>query len=752
MTKIDLSKYDRKQVKPKKIDLSKYQRKDFAGEGNSVTGTQKPIINKEDDFSFTEDLVRPVGETGRLVLGTATQTVGTVMGALSDNLISLGGWVEGEVFGPVWAGISRAVGNERMAQHFENKGNEGRANAKVMARETSKLWNEGGRELREGILRGDQDYQDRKQVLHDRMVEQKRTGNNTAHLEDLTDSAFWKYDALQQVSDSLGILAVSLATTKGMGGVGAIATSTGTSLSMNASREADSKYSELMQKGYSQEEAILQADRVYERNFIANSVQETIQMAIINSLTRGKGSFLSGGFGTTAKIIGSGEIEMFQERGEDWIQGTSAKENLEVFGQDGVDFMKALGKLEFTDTDLMALATGTANPSVASASSYSYIKFKGLKEKLDGALGKEKASKFIAGLQETVKDRANKMSSTVLNIIPNKFKKEAKGKDETEKLNDIAIVNPEIVKKAVETIKEDVETAKGIVKAEEDVDNSIVKVEQLLNSGLSELEAKQQLGVEIGMDKAIDIVDSVIGRFDKLGKQVETIPLEKAPSRLESIVNDSIKDVSKKEEPAKVVKKIKKEEPTPEIEENRIEDVIKGGYTTEKELKFYLKNSKGNAGLSSVTRIQRKLMVGKTKATEIYNSLQKEGYILSDKEQSNINKNRHIENANQKKRLEAMIEAFEGNKEKSQEIIDSMEETQEFDRKNDRVIEKPEPKKQDSSKKEEPAKVIEEEFSISNEDKMKLDKAIEGSPEEDLSQEFGNSLQFNKKGERVRDV
>jgi len=190
---------------------------------------------------------------------------------------------------------------------------------------------------------------------------------------DLKDPKFWLYDVYGTTVENAPIMAATFVVGKGAGmatqGAGVLAWLAGTggattfSLGMNASIESQAAYDTAMKSGKSETQALVEAERVFNRNFTANTLSETLQMALLfmpqGDKVKATLPLWKSLIKNASKIIAAGGIEVLQERGENAIQEGASKEDFDWAG-----FGSALAEKNVTKSDFISFVLGAGMQGV----------------------------------------------------------------------------------------------------------------------------------------------------------------------------------------------------------------------------------------------------------------------------------------------------------------------------------------------------------------------------------------------------
>ena len=160
------------------------------------------------------------------------------------------------------------------------------------------------------------------------------------HISDLADPQFLMYDLQGALVENAPMMILSIYTggkiAPAVGASGNIAKffanvagTTGFSTTLNALRESEGKYSEILNAGGTKEQAFLESERIFTRNLAGNTGLEAVQMALrIVPGLKVASPFLKTLIGAT-KLGGAGITEALQERFEDEVQAQSEAINFD---------------------------------------------------------------------------------------------------------------------------------------------------------------------------------------------------------------------------------------------------------------------------------------------------------------------------------------------------------------------------------------------------------------------------------------
>ena len=210
---------------------------------------------------------------------------------------------------------------------------------------------------------------------YEEYMQQRQEGFKGA---DFTDPRFWAFEAYKTTVENAPLMALTYGvgskfqvfnaatkTGKVANFLAATFGSTAFSTGMNASIEAQSAYSDALKNGKDEKQALLEAERVFNRNFGANMFYETIQNGMV-FYGNPAGAAVAPLWKTAAKYatkVGVGGFtEAMQERGEDAIQNQAGNDKFN-WGQ----AIKEVGKLQVTKTDVVSFIMGAGFQMVGSA-------------------------------------------------------------------------------------------------------------------------------------------------------------------------------------------------------------------------------------------------------------------------------------------------------------------------------------------------------------------------------------------------
>lgn len=221
----------------------------------------------------------------------------------------------------------------------------------------------GGRNAKETLLQQTAGYSKYKE----------ENAGEDLKLGDLKDPRFWLYDVYGSTVENAPVMiatyGVGKAAAASQGAAGlwswlaASGGSTAFSLGINATTEAESAYDTAKSNGKSEAEALIEAERVFNRNFTANSLSETAQMLLLfapqGDKLKATSPMWKSLLKTAGKITGAGLLETFQERGEDAIQEMADKEKF-----DWSAFGSKLAEKNISKTDFISFVLGAGMQGV----------------------------------------------------------------------------------------------------------------------------------------------------------------------------------------------------------------------------------------------------------------------------------------------------------------------------------------------------------------------------------------------------
>lgn len=221
----------------------------------------------------------------------------------------------------------------------------------------------GGRNAKETLLQQSEGYTQYKE----------ENAGEDLKLGDLKDPRFWLYDVYGSTVENAPVMiatyGVGKAAAASQGAAGlwswlaASGGSTAFSLGINATTEAESAYDTAKSNGKSEAEALIEAERVFNRNFAANSLSETAQMLLLfapqGDKLKATSPMWKSLLKTAGKITGAGLLETFQERGEDAIQEMADKEKF-----DWSAFGSKLAEKNISKTDFISFVLGAGMQGV----------------------------------------------------------------------------------------------------------------------------------------------------------------------------------------------------------------------------------------------------------------------------------------------------------------------------------------------------------------------------------------------------
>lgn len=298
-------------------------------------------INPLNDNSLVED-VRDV--TGANIASGATSLAGSTAEVV-DKGIGMLSEIGGALGNSAYRGVGNIAGifSDDAEEAFDKIGAQFYQNSLPLkdfmfeaGKEINNLTSQAGRDIKDEILEQNTGYQNK---LRD---SQKRVeaGEKEFKLSDIGTKDFLLYDLYGGLVENAPIMVASI----GSGGSTAIGKSgtlanyissalgaTAFSTSVNASREAESTYDQALEEGLSPEEAFVRSERVFSRNFKANSGSELIQMGLIFMPAGSQTApFWKQALKTLGRYGGAGALEVGQERIEDNIQSQAGNENFDL--------------------------------------------------------------------------------------------------------------------------------------------------------------------------------------------------------------------------------------------------------------------------------------------------------------------------------------------------------------------------------------------------------------------------------------
>jgi hypothetical protein len=256
--------------------------------------------------------------------------------------------------------------------------------------------------------------------------------------------------------------------------LGQVGASTGFSTASNGIIEADATYNNALAEGKSEEDALAEANRTFERNTAFNSSLELAQMML---LFAPQAKFVSPwlkGLVTSLEIGGAGALEAGQERVEDALQEQSGNEDLDVNA-----VWEKLKSTSLSETDAISFITGALFQGTGNA------------------------------YQNSREKQIQKAMDTKLEIIADKLPDDGQGGTAKERVERAIETTPDLVTEAAKAVSD--ENSQFITKArgEKDAESMILDAEQRLNDGVSRNEIILELASKVGTDRATEIVDSI---------------------------------------------------------------------------------------------------------------------------------------------------------------------------------------------------------------------------------------------------
>lgn len=292
-----------------------------------VDSIVSPKRTKTETFLDTTsgNLFSGVGSTA----GAVQELTGKTLGLSSR----LGGYL-GEGF---YKGLGKVVGVfsekggttlSKLGDQFQAEMEAQRDQFRQVGKDQNRFLSEGGQEAKKIIMKntGYEDYQ--------------KGRTEDFKISDLKDPQFLLYDMYGSLIENAPMMIASIYTGgKVAGATGASGTvakflanvsgTTGFSTTLNALREAEGKYSEILNSGGTKEQAFLESERVFTRNASGNAGLEGLQMALLFAPQLKVASPFLKTLLTAGKLGGAGITEALQERMEDEIQAQSEAVNFD---------------------------------------------------------------------------------------------------------------------------------------------------------------------------------------------------------------------------------------------------------------------------------------------------------------------------------------------------------------------------------------------------------------------------------------
>lgn len=424
--------------------------------------------------------------------------------------------------GQLGAGIYRGVGNvvglfsdkgeaalDQVAENFKANQYQFAERYKNEAQDINRFLSDAGENARETLLKTDKEAYDAHQKKMEERAQRVAEGGSDFKWSDMTEGDFWIHDMYGGLLQNAPTMALSIyGGAQAKVGTGVLSylsqagASTAFSTGMNASIEADSAYQSALDEGKSEEEARIEADRVFERNATANGGTEAAQMLLLFAPQMKFTSPWLKAVVESGKLIGAGSLESVQERGEDAIQNQSDLENF-----DWNKFTDDVTRKGLTRTDVVSFLMGMA--------------FQG-----GGNI-------FVNN--KDIEKAANDKIEQVAEALPD----DGQGGTAEERVQRAIDTDPELVDTAVQEVDSQISSVTEQGREEAKVARLTDLAQEAIDGGRSPSEVVVALSGQIPTDRAREIVDTIESSRERVKPEVPTAKelMDQSPSELQSSID-----------------------------------------------------------------------------------------------------------------------------------------------------------------------------------------------------------------------
>lgn len=439
-------------------------------QGNKPTTTPQPT--KKSPLQSYRDTSLSVAENTAAYGFEGVSRAAAGLTDLSGRGVAAASRAAGWLGDKLYRGVGN-LGNDNWEAAWDKIGSDFKANqnqfANTFQKEGTKLssfLSGAGEDARETLLEGNEGYQDYKKERSEKAADGKE---EEFKWSDMTDADFWVHDIYGSVMQNAPTMALSLYSGAGVPSVlGKVGISTGLSTGMNASIEAESSYRQALDEGKSEDEALTEANRTFNRNSTANTGLEALQMMLIFSPQLKVTSPWLKALSNSVKIGAAGATESFQERIEDSIQEQAPNEQFDFAALKDKVFQAGISKTDAISFVIGALFQGGGNIFT----------------------------------QQQVEQAAKEQMEEVAARLPD----DGQGGTAAEK---IERANEPDVQEAFESFKQEVDSLSENLEQRAKQDRLVDLATNALEEGRSRQEVALALSGEIGADLAQELVQSI---------------------------------------------------------------------------------------------------------------------------------------------------------------------------------------------------------------------------------------------------